>query len=42
MGKHMATNLIAANHRVTIFDVNPQALEHFKDQSRKILLHKKL
>ena len=34
MGKHMATNLIAAKHQVTIFDVNPQALEHFKDQSR--------
>ncbi|CAF0747587.1 unnamed protein product [Adineta ricciae] len=32
MGKHMATNLIAANHQVKIFDVNPQALDHFKDQ----------
>jgi 3-hydroxyisobutyrate dehydrogenase-like beta-hydroxyacid dehydrogenase len=36
MGKHMATNLIAANHHVTIFDANPQALDHFKEQSRKI------
>lgn len=35
MGKHMATNLIAANHRVTIFDVNPETFEHFKDQSRR-------
>ena len=35
MGKHMATNLIAANHQVSIFDVNPQALDHFKDQSRR-------
>lgn len=34
MGKHMATNLIAAKHQVAIFDVNPQALDHFKDQSR--------
>jgi 4-hydroxybutyrate dehydrogenase/sulfolactaldehyde 3-reductase len=34
MGKHMATNLIAAKHHVTIFDVNPQALDHFKDQSK--------
>jgi 3-hydroxyisobutyrate dehydrogenase-like beta-hydroxyacid dehydrogenase len=34
MGKHMATNLIAAQHRVTIFDVNPQALDHFKEQSK--------
>lgn len=34
MGKHMATNLIAANHRVTIFDVNPQALDHFKEQKQ--------
>jgi 3-hydroxyisobutyrate dehydrogenase len=32
MGKHMATNLIAAKHQVTIFDVNPQALDHFKEQ----------
>ncbi len=29
----MATNLIAANYQVTIFDVNPQAFEHFKEQS---------
>jgi 3-hydroxyisobutyrate dehydrogenase-like beta-hydroxyacid dehydrogenase len=35
MGKHMATNLVAANHRVTVFDVNPQAFDHFKDQSQK-------
>ena len=34
MGKHMATNLITAKHQVAIFDVNPQALDHFKDQSR--------
>ncbi|CAF0792865.1 unnamed protein product [Adineta steineri] len=34
MGKHMATNLIAANHQVTIFDVNSQALDHFKDQKQ--------
>lgn len=34
MGKHMATNLIAANHRVTIFDANPQALDHFKEQKQ--------
>jgi len=34
MGKHMATNLIAAKHQVTIFDVNPQALDHFKDQKQ--------
>ncbi|CAF3235468.1 unnamed protein product [Rotaria socialis] len=34
MGKHMATNLIAANHHVTIFDVNPQALDHFKEQKQ--------
>jgi 3-hydroxyisobutyrate dehydrogenase-like beta-hydroxyacid dehydrogenase len=39
MGKHMATNLIAANHHVTIFDANPQALDHFKEQSRKIFLY---
>jgi len=38
MGKHMATNLIAANHHVTIFDVNPQAFDHFKEQSKKILI----
>ncbi len=37
MGKHMATNLIAANHRVTIFDVNPQALDHFKEQSKTLV-----
>jgi len=37
MGKHMATNLIAANHRVSIFDVNPQTFEHFKDQSKEIV-----
>ncbi|UJR33761.1 hypothetical protein I4U23_021188 [Adineta vaga] len=34
MGKHMATNLIAANHRVTIFDINPEALDHFKEQKQ--------
>jgi 3-hydroxyisobutyrate dehydrogenase-like beta-hydroxyacid dehydrogenase len=37
MGKHMATNLIAANHCVSIFDVNPQTFEHFKDQSKEIV-----
>ncbi|CAF0730970.1 unnamed protein product [Rotaria sordida] len=34
MGKHMATNLIAANHHVTIFDSSPQALDHFKEQKQ--------
>ncbi|CAF3842535.1 unnamed protein product [Rotaria sp. Silwood1] len=34
MGKHMATNLIAANHQVTVFDINPQALDHFKEQKQ--------
>jgi len=38
MGKHMATNLIAANHHVTIFDVNPQALDHFKEQKQAKLV----
>jgi 3-hydroxyisobutyrate dehydrogenase-like beta-hydroxyacid dehydrogenase len=37
MGKHMATNLIAANHHVSIFDVNPKTFEHFKDQSKAIV-----
>ncbi|CAF3754891.1 unnamed protein product [Rotaria sp. Silwood1] len=34
MGKHMATNLIAANHQVTVFDINPQAFDHFKGQKQ--------
>lgn len=34
MGKHMATNLVAANHHVTVFDVDPKAFEHFKDQKQ--------
>ncbi len=38
MGKHMATNLVAANHHVTVFDVDPKAFEHFKDQSKSSLL----
>ncbi|CAF0872876.1 unnamed protein product [Rotaria sordida] len=34
MGKHMVTHLIAANHHVTLFDTNPQALDHFKEQKQ--------
>ncbi|CAF3244334.1 unnamed protein product [Rotaria sp. Silwood2] len=34
MGKHMARNLIAANHQVTVFDINPQAFDHFKEQKQ--------
>ncbi|CAF0889571.1 unnamed protein product [Rotaria sordida] len=34
MGKHMVTHLIAADHRVTLFDTNPQALDHFKGQKQ--------
>ncbi|CAF1003273.1 unnamed protein product [Rotaria sordida] len=34
MGKHMVTHLIAADHRVTLFDTNPQALDHFKEQKQ--------
>ncbi|CAF2335743.1 unnamed protein product [Rotaria sp. Silwood2] len=34
MGKHMATNLIAANHHVTVFDTNRQALDDFKEQKQ--------
>jgi 3-hydroxyisobutyrate dehydrogenase-like beta-hydroxyacid dehydrogenase len=33
MGKHMATNLISANHHVTIFDTNLKAFDHFKEHS---------
>ena len=38
MGKHMATNLMAANHHVTIFDSNPQAFDHFKEQSEEFFV----
>ncbi|CAF4112423.1 unnamed protein product [Rotaria sp. Silwood2] len=33
----MATNLIAANHHVTVFDTNPQAFDHFKEQKQAIV-----
>ncbi len=38
----MATNLIAANHRVKIFDVNPQTFDHFKEQSKEISFDMKI
>ncbi|UJR32657.1 hypothetical protein I4U23_020117 [Adineta vaga] len=34
MGKHMVHHLTAANHRLTVFDVNSQALDHFKGQKQ--------
>lgn len=34
MGKHMATNLIAAKHQVTVYDVNTQAFDHFKEHKQ--------
>ncbi|CAF4757370.1 unnamed protein product [Rotaria sp. Silwood1] len=37
MGKHMATNLIVANHHVTVFDIHPQAFDYFKGQKEAIL-----
>jgi len=33
MGKHMATNLLTANHHVTIFDIDSKTFDHFKGQS---------
>ncbi|CAF1412717.1 unnamed protein product [Rotaria sp. Silwood1] len=37
MGKHMATNLIVANHHVTVFDIHPQAFDYFKGQKEAII-----
>ncbi len=34
MGKHMAMNLLAVNHRLTLFDTDSKAYEHFKGQSK--------
>ena len=36
MGKHMATNLLAADHHVTLFDADPKAYAHFNEQSENI------
>ncbi len=34
MGKHMATNLLSANHHVTIFDTDSKTFDYFKDQKK--------
>lgn len=38
MGKHMATNLLAANHHLTLYDIDSKAYDHFKGQSKIVFL----
>lgn len=34
MGKHMARNLLLANHDLTVYDIDSKVFDYFKEQSK--------